>query len=753
MSIKRLVFITFCILVVSLGFGNRSPGLQIHGILERVNAIPARPEWNRFKILVWQYHTSVLEDINLYRRAGLGGFHIDRGYGKEDLVAWSKREELPYYVDHAGDKGLLHLVGADAQAVTGKAGLVSRPRSLADPKTIEEIKNHLFRNIVATRDGLVLTYAFDDEISVGCLIVPCDVDIHPHSLAWFRRWLKGEYESIDRLNEQWESNFKDFSDVMPKGFEEVRKKLPGFRLSKWNLSSWMDFRHFMDFQFSAVLSELCHYANSIDPKTPAGFGGGQAPGPWGGFDYAMLSRAVQWMEAYDIHGTNEILRSFWNEERRPRMQTFFSSRDPKIDSWFLWYYMLHGNHAVIAWPDGWFRVGEQDIAPHILSNKKTFEEIQGTISENLVCQQAVFDPDPIGLYYSHPSVQAGWAMDALAHGSTWINRFGSIDNENQTKGVLRKAWCKILEDLGYQYDFISYLDVKQGAIDLSERFKVIVLPKTICLSEVESLALKSFVERGGTLIADNLCGLMDDRGKGCPQGALDDIFGLIRDETLGYMNGRGLAEIDGERYERSFLERLTHYHGAYRYKDIVVFERGTRPAKGAEGVEVKGTSSLLEGPSVLIRNQIGRGQTIYLNLSPIEYWHPDKRFSAYGNEWRSLVLEILQRAGIEPRVKVYENGHEVNMIECLYWKSGQRRFLGLVKNPTKQRLRKFLGCLNEVQGISGEESEVRLEFRNPVSLVNLRTHQNLGVGQIFHDRFRPWEGNLYQAGDAPEAGP
>jgi hypothetical protein len=40
------------------------------------------------------------------------------------------------------------------------------------------------------------------------------------------------------------------------------------------------------------------------------------------------------------------------------------------------------------------------------------------------------------------------------------------------------SWCKILEDLGYQYDFISYLDVQEGRIDLSKRFKVIILPQT-----------------------------------------------------------------------------------------------------------------------------------------------------------------------------------------------------------------------------------------------------------------------------------
>ena len=115
------------------------------------------------------------------------------------------------------------------------------------------------------------------------------------------------------------------------------------------------------------------------------------------------------------------------------------------------------------------------------------------MSEPIVNPKTVFDPDPIGIYYSHPSIQAGWAMDAITHGNTWMNRKASIDDENQTAGVLRKVWCKLLEDLGFQYDFISYRMLKKGLVDLSKRFKVIILPKTICLSNREAEALRQFV--------------------------------------------------------------------------------------------------------------------------------------------------------------------------------------------------------------------------------------------------------------------
>ncbi len=695
--------------------------------LQPVPPVPLRPEWNRFRILVWPYQTDVLKDFDRYRKAGLGGFQIDRGAGQEERVRLSVRQHFPYYVGHGADKGFLYLTRENRKTVMNTRELVVRPHTLADPHTLAEMKRHLLNNVNATKDGLVLAYAFDDEISLGRMANPCDVDIHPLSLQWFRKWLKKEYRSVETLNRQWGTSFSGFETVMPQGFEQIRRNAQTPPLSGWNLSRWIDFRHFMDFQFATVLSDLVRYTNNLAPDIPAGFVGGQGPGPWGGYDYAMLSRAVQWMEAYDIHGTNEILRSWWDEARRPRMQTFFSTKDPKMDSWFLWYTMLHGNHAVIAWPEGWFHAKGDAIAPHILANRGTFEEIQGKISEPIVNQETRFAPDPIGLYYSHPSIQAGWAMDAIVHGKTWVRRTGTLDDENQTMGLLRKVWCKTLEDLGFQYDFVSYLNVREGDAALNKRFKVIILPKVVCLSEKEADALRGFVASGGLLIADHLCGLLDEHGKGRAPGALDHLFGLTRDESAGYLNGKGLTEVDGERYNRPYLERFTYHTRARRHKGIVIFERGTRNS---------------QGETVLMEKSWARGRAVYLNLTPLEYWDPGRRFSAYGNTWRKMIADLLRSSGLQPRIRVYENGTPANMIESLWWKNGERRYLCLVKNPTERKEMREVG--DAIQGITGHSVDIRMEFPENVELTNLRTMKRLGEGRMFSDRFTPWEGNVYE---------
>ncbi|MDY6971979.1 MAG: beta-galactosidase trimerization domain-containing protein [Thermodesulfobacteriota bacterium] len=734
----------FCFLLSVIKTVQCFADVQLKGPLQPVPSVAMRPEWNRFKILVWPYETDVLEDFLLYQELSLGGFQIDRGAGQDKKAVFSVQHNFPYYVGHAADKGFLYLREDNARMVTGKRDPIIRPYSLAEPKTIAKMKEHLLSNIETTKKGYVLAYAFDDEISLGRFATPCDVDVHPLSLAWFQKWLTGEYGNIGQLNAEWEISFLTFDEAVPQGFETIRKKNNKLSLASWNLAPWIDFRHFMDYQFAAVLCDLTRYTNSLDPHVPAGFVGGQGPGPWGGYDYALLSRAVQWMEAYDIHGTNEILRSWWNKHRRPRMQTFFSTKNPKLDAWFLWYYLLHGNQAVIAWPEGWFHTGEHDIAPFILANQDTFKEIQGEVSEVLVDPKTLFNPDPIGIYYSHPSIQVGWAMDAIVHGRTWINRKSSIDNKNQSKGILRKAWCKTLEDLGFQYDFVSYLDVEEGAVDLNKKFKVIIMPKTICLSNREAESLRRFVINGGNLIADYLCGVMDEHGKGRDTGVLDDLFGIIRNDSDGYLNGKGITEIDAEKYEKPFLERFTFNNGAYRHKDIVVFERGTRHKENAGGIKIKDPLGLFHRASVLVTKRSGKGRAVYCNLSPLEYWDPSKRFGDYGVEWRKIVSGILEHTGVKPRVTIYENGNKINMIESVFWRNSNKHYLGIVKNPTESRPQKTLGNNSSVQGITGQEVTIQLEFAENVSLKNLRINKNLGEGLVFHDGFKPWQGNLYE---------
>src|SRR6516165_5335808 len=210
------------------------------GALEVVPAIRQRPEWKRFIVLVWQWQNDVRQDGRLYEIAGLHGFHIDWGATKDDLVQLSRQRRFPYYVDHAAGKGILHLTDDVRWNVIGKGSLLVRPYSFADRKTIELLKSLLRVNIDTTKKGLVYAYAFDDEISLGSFNNPAEVDIHPLSVRWYRRWLRHRYGTIQNLNKAWNTSNDSFDEVEPVGFDEVRKSTSDFFLSKWNLSRWME---------------------------------------------------------------------------------------------------------------------------------------------------------------------------------------------------------------------------------------------------------------------------------------------------------------------------------------------------------------------------------------------------------------------------------------------------------------------------------------------------------------------------------
>ena len=477
-------------------------------------------------------------------------------------------------------------------------------------------------------------------------------------------------------------------------FEEVRASASSPPIAGWNLSRWMEWRHFMDWQFAHVLAELTLYSNSLDPNTPAGFVGGQQPSAYGGYDYALLSRAVQWME-----GSSDLLRSFWNRPRRPRVSTFHLSGSLRKDAWALWSRLAHGEQAAIAWPEGWFRAdpatGKRNLAKEIRDLAPVFREIQGAASEFIVNPDTILDADPIGIYYSHPSIRAGWVMDSITHGETWPNRSSSLDDENLSSARLRESWSRLLEDLGYQYDFISYLDVHERRMDLRRRFKVIILPRVICLSDAEAEALRTFVKSGGVLIADSLAGLLTETGRGRRSGALDDLFGVTRDESKGYLDGRSLTEIDAEYGDRPFPERLRAYKGSLRKGSMVVFERGTK-------VDAK-------------------NRAVYLNLTPLAYEYLPYRTGEMGKEWREMIGSELKAAGLEPRVSV-----DKPYIEPLIWRNGSRCVLALVQNREPDQ----------------EQIQIRLNFP-AMDIKNIRTGKSFGNVSVFTDTFVPWEANLY----------
>ncbi len=681
------------------------------------------PHWDRYLIQVWQYRTEVRRDLEQYRATGLGAFHIDRGWKQDDLVAFARDNDLPYYVDHAADKGLLHLTErTGVNEILNRAELLPRPVSLSDPQVIATLKEHLTRNVSTTKAGPVLAYSFDDEISLASFNSPAEVDDSPATVALYREWLARKYGSIEKLNASWESAHASFAECRPLSFEQLRVRHQAPPFSAWRLAPWMDWRSFMDWHFADVLADLTLFTNGLDPVVPAGFVGAQQPSAYGGYDYERLARAVQFIEAYDIDGTNEILRSFWSwPEARPRVQTWFSRGNARLDRWFHGYYFLHGNRGAIAWPDTrehgpWF--GENGPAPFLVENRAFFEELQGDLSRKLFAGEARFETDPIAVFYSMPSIRASWVTDIVPHGKTWPRRSSSLDNACQSAGKSRIAWCKLLEDCGYQYQMVSNAQVADGEL-IEQGYRVLVLNRALCLSDAEAAAIRRFVEAGGTVLADHWCGLLDGNGNGRARGALDDLFGIERGEGETYFGGGDQVwEINGEKYQRPYLERLD-YEGALRHEGIV------RPERNRES---------------LVEKTTGKGRAVYLNLSPLAYFDHAVRFGKEGDLWRGIVNGELERAGVVPDItaRASHDGEPFVPVEVIRWDLGnERQLVGMVMNPSRQGSIDSIGEIGETTAnLLTLEISHRKIWRNAV---NLRTGEKFPDGPAIQLSWDPFE--------------
>jgi len=686
---------------------------------EAVPEVTPPKNWDNFVMLMWQFETDVRRDKAVYESLNLNGFHVDRR--NDELVAFGKSNNWPFYVDHAADKGYLHLGDKFNGTVTRKRDMIARPNSLADPETIKKLHAFLADRIGSAKGSTAVAYAFDDEISLGSFCSPAEVDTSPHAVAFYQKQLEAQYKTIDKLNAQYGTNFAGFSAVQPTGFESVRKQLQSGAIGSVNFSAWCDWRSAMDTHFAEVLAELTTYCNTLDSTVPAGFVGGQAPNVWGGYDWRKLSKAVQWVECYDIGGSNTILRSFWTQ-KRPHVQTYFSSKNAHLDAWFLWYYLCQGNRGVIVWPEGWIKDGK--AADHITPLAATFKEVQGPVSKAII--NGELQTDPVALYYSHPSVQMSWALDSACHGSTWPNRLSSMDNAISTGGLSRIGWIKSLQDAGVQPFFVHQDHLLDGTL-AKRGVKILVLSRALSLSDAEVTAIKAFAKAGGMVVADHLCGLFDEHGKARAVGALDDLFGVKRDLARGWFNGTNLTEVDGEIAGK--LGENNWAQGALKAHNVAVVERGLTAVDKAKGEAVDSTV-------VAVRN----GKAVYLNLSSVGYLL--HRSDEQGKGWLDLVTGLLKDGGVSTRLAISSNGAPAKLMESLFWKNGARTTVCVVKNIDRSAT---INSFGEVKGGMGEAAvPIQLDFAKPVKdLKNERTGKVLGAGKTFTDTFVPWEANVY----------
>ena len=597
--------------------------------------------WDTWLYMPWRYRWTIgtgKEGGRFCRRYGINGGVTDHGEGP---FAWLERWGLRFYNDHTAGKGDLYLQPGSFETAA-RDGRALRPRPL-DGALLAKLEETVTRRVRTVRTSpRRVAYALDDETSWGSFVRPFPWRVNADDGA-YARWLDNYYGG-KAPPPRWVTP----DDVLPelgKPLQEIDFS-PFLDRMTYNDSVWAD--------FVGRLVERCHRE---DPATPCGIVGAQGPSLWGGYDYAKLAKKVQFIEAYDLGSAPEILRSFDRTGVLPRVTTHFHSDQNGVDSWLAWHSFAHGHRGMIGWVDeSWFAEGRPPrTQPWLDRFAPTLRELGAVQGPKMAGARSLHDG--VALYYSHPSIQVSWLLDAEAHGRTWPNR--NDDTRLGTSHNVRKAWELLLADAGLRYDFLAYDQVALHGVP--PEYKVLILPACYALSDAEARRIAEFAQGGGTVIADFACGLFDPHGRGRARGALDSLFGIAHDgrETRAdFFAGKLWVETDQDAgYELK------------RYRDLFAtlkphLDRGYAVAERQLPVGTQRTGS----------------RAIYLNLSPQRYLQYRQEGTAREEERRPF-LEPIRRAGVTPWIAWTSGGRRSPLpLEATYWSKGGRTLVFVLQN-------------------------------------------------------------------------
>jgi len=326
-------------------------------------------------------------------------------------------------------------------------------------------------------------------------------------------------------------------------------------------------------------------------------------------------------------------------------------------------------------------------------------------------QGAEWIHDGVAIYYNHASIQLGWILDAECHGKTWINR---NDDERLSSSALgRKAWENMLRDSGIQYDFINYVDVVQHGVP--DKYRVLILPACLCLSDVEARRIEEFCQRGGTVIADFLPGICDQHGKGRGNGgALDPLFGIRHDPQMQ------ATDIFGDRL---WVEVDQDANYSYQTYDAFLTNQNTCLKQDC------GFNKAVRSMPIETIAQVGSGKAVLMNLSP-QWYNAYRGQGSESSKKRDVFMKHVMSADVKPRLRIVDAAEKEHGYEVTYWKLPNNRvLLFLFLNPEIRGT--SLGGGNSV-GLKSGMLSIKLRFEQSAFEVrNERTGHSLGSGHEF----------------------
>ncbi len=388
-----------------------------------------------------------------------------------------------------------------------------RKYGLNDSSFLHSLKDQLHKMVPEWKKFSPSAYYIYEEPSVTRYDDALDLDFSDITLNAMRKWLPQKYSSLNKLNEQWETSFKKWEDIVPDDSREAQQK--------GNYSSWADHRSFMEKSWSDQFKYVQNALHEIDPGGLVQLSGTQAAGAHNGYDYSQINKHVGQMNPYDIGNQLEYHHDFNPALKISGQAGYGASGKSVLYDFYQHIFVNETGGAYIFWQQSALNP-DLTYCQSGLDMQNGFNEMREKGIGKLVASYNPENENRIAIHYSYPSIHAAWIVDGkIKPGRTYGNTSNTLEQFRRNLD----GWVKILQDAGLGFDFISYSSIENS--DLTTKgYKVLILPMSTALSDEEVKEIEIFVRNGGTVISDALAGVMDDHTKFRKEGALADVFGI-----------------------------------------------------------------------------------------------------------------------------------------------------------------------------------------------------------------------------------
>lgn len=317
--------------------------------------------------------------------------------------------------------------------------------------------------------------------------------------------LEGAYASVTELNEAWGARFDSMDEAA---------KAPALG-DDGSLAAWLSYQAFSD---RLLVQQCAHARRAMRKVSPGAHVGFCAAGPaaqWRSADWAgllsELDLAVFPIEALLV----DKIRGAMASDGLSLARVDLGAVTPVRARWAPWYALLHDLSGIQV--EGSYGTLGSPLAMPAIAPARPVAPVLADIATQIGAMSRGFS----ALIRASARLNSGVAVYDSRTSTVFAQ---AVDAFECRVPEAQSAFTTLLKELGYQYDFVSTRHALDGGLDA---YDVVILPMVRAMSDEEILALATFSDNGGSLIADVSPGQYNQLGRRRHAAFLKEKFGAL----------------------------------------------------------------------------------------------------------------------------------------------------------------------------------------------------------------------------------